>query len=160
MSNERYPRGFRERPRIQHEVWENTVPAQGTGGSASTRKVKHGATWVRGGTLAIVPTDAPVVYVRAPEAGTIVKVDILTAGGTGSCVVDIWKDTYANFPPTVGDSICSSAKPTISSGSKYESTSFGSWTTTSVAAGDVIAFKLDSCSTFTLVTCTLTLEVS
>ncbi len=88
---------------------------------------------------------------------TITGVEVLTAGGTGSCVIDIWVDTYANFPPTVADTITASAKPTISSAAKYKDTTLTGWDT-SVAADSVIAFKLNSCSTFTQVTVTLTLE--
>ena len=42
----------------------------------------------------------------------------LLADQTGSIVIDIWKDTYANYPPTVGDTITAGSPPTISSASK------------------------------------------
>ena len=119
--------------------------------------VQRGATWVRGGTLAVIASDAPVVYIYCPEACTITGVEVLTAGGVGSCVIDIWVDTYTNFPPTVGDTITASAKPTISSSSKYKDTTLTGWDT-SVATDSVIAFKLESCSTFTQVSVSLTLE--
>lgn len=109
-----------------------------------------GAQWTNGG-VALIAADANVVYVTASEAGTITKATLLTAGGTGSCVVDVWKDTYANYPPTVADTITAAAKPTITSAVKYESTTLTGWTT-SVAAGDILAFKLDSTTVFTLVT--------
>ena len=32
---------------------------------------------------------------------------------SGSIVIDVWKDTYANFPPIVADTITASAKPTL-----------------------------------------------
>ena len=37
----------------------------------------------------------------------------LVADAAGSIVVDIWNDTYANFPPTDADSITAAAKPTL-----------------------------------------------
>lgn len=89
-------------------------------------------------------------YVRIPYACTVTGWSIL-ADQTGSIVVDVWKDTYANFPPVVGDSIAGSEKPTLSSAVKNEDTSLTTWTTTSVAAGDVIAFSVDSVSTVTRV---------
>lgn len=88
--------------------------------------------------------------VQVPFAGTINSVTLL-ADQTGSIVVDIWKDTYANFPPTVADSICASAKPTLSSARKSENTTLSGWTT-SVAAGDTFLFNVDSASTVQNVT--------
>jgi hypothetical protein len=109
----------------------------------------RGATWVIG--TGSIATPVPDVMVRCYTGGTIKKVTVLTAGGAGSCVIDIWKDTYANFPPSVGDSICGSSKPTISSGAKYEDATLTGWTT-AVDAGDVLLFHLDSSSTFSYIT--------
>lgn len=67
----------------------------------------------------------------------------LLANETGSVVVDIWKDTYANYPPTVADTITGSAKPTISSSTKGQSSTLTGWTTT-FAAGDILRFNVDS----------------
>src|SRR5690606_31919691 len=46
----------------------------------------------------------------------------LLADQVGSIVLDIWKDTYANFPPTVADTITASAKPTLSAAQKAQDT--------------------------------------
>ena len=54
----------------------------------------------------------------------------IVADASGSIVVDIWKDTYANFPPTVADTITGTEKPTLSSAQKNQDTSLSSWTTT------------------------------
>ena len=97
-----------------------------------------------------VITPGIITYVRAPRTSTITKVTLL-ADVSGSAVCDIWKDTYANFPPTVGDSICASAKPTLSSAIKYEDSTLTGWTT-SITAGDVLGFYLTSCSTITQLT--------
>jgi hypothetical protein len=70
----------------------------------------------------------------------------LLADQTGNVVVDIWKDTYANYPPTVGDSITASAKPTISSNNKAQSSTLTGWTTT-ISAGDILRFNIDSVDT-------------
>lgn len=85
-----------------------------------------------------------------PFACTINSVTML-ADQTGSVVVDIWKDTYANFPPTDADSITASAVPTISSAVKSQDATLTGWTT-SVAAGDILRFNVDSASTITRVT--------
>lgn len=82
-----------------------------------------------------------------PIACTITGVTML-ADTSGSIVVDLWKDTYAQFPPTDADSITASAPPTISAATKSTDTTLTGWTT-SVSAGDVIRFNVDSCSTIT-----------
>lgn len=85
-----------------------------------------------------------------PFACTITQVSLL-ADQTGSIVVDIWKDTYANYPPTVADSITASAKPTISSSNKSQDSTLTGWTT-SIAAGDTLRFNVDSVTTIQRVT--------
>lgn len=87
---------------------------------------------------------------RIPFAGTIDSVTLL-ADQTGSIVVDIWKDTFAAYPPTVADSICASAKPTLSSALKSEDTTLTGWTT-AIAAGDILRFNVDSAATVQNVT--------
>lgn len=86
-------------------------------------------------------------YIEVPYACTINRVTML-ADQSGSAVVDIWKDTYANYPPTVADTITASAKPTISSATKSQDSTLTGWTT-SVSAGDILGFNVDSASTIT-----------
>jgi hypothetical protein len=78
----------------------------------------------------------------------------LLADQSGSIVVDLWKDTYANYPPTVGDTITGSAKPTISAATKGQSSTLTGWTST-IAAGDTLRFNVDSCTSITRVTLSL-----
>lgn len=92
-------------------------------------------------------------YLQVPFNCTITSVSML-ADVTGSTVIDVWKDTYANYPPTVADSICAAAKPTISASNKSVNSTLTGWTT-SITAGDVLAFNVDSVSTITRVTITL-----
>jgi len=75
----------------------------------------------------------------------------MLADQSGSIVVDIWKDTYANFPPADADSITAAAPPTISSAQKAQDSTLTGWTT-AVAAGDILAFNVDSVATVTRVT--------
>lgn len=88
-------------------------------------------------------------YARIPYAGTITKVTVL-ADQSGSIVVDVWKDTYANYPPTVADTITASAKPTLSTATKAEDATLTGWTKT-ITAGDVIGINVDSATTVTRV---------
>ena len=79
-----------------------------------------------------------------PFACTITEWTLL-ADATGSAVVDIWKDTYANYPPTIADVITASAKPTISSATKGQSSTLTGWTAT-ITAGDTLRFNVNSVS--------------
>lgn len=88
-------------------------------------------------------------FYRVPFAGTLTAARLL-ADQSGSIVVDIWKDTYANFPPTVADTITAAAKPTIAAAVKAEDVTLTGWTT-AVAEGDILAFNIDSVATVTRV---------
>ena len=74
----------------------------------------------------------------------------LVADQSGSIVIDCWKDTYANFPPTVADTIAGSEKPTLSTAQKNQDTALTTWTT-AVAAGSVLGINVDSVTTCTRV---------
>lgn len=87
---------------------------------------------------------------QLPFAATITGWRIV-ADVSGSIVVDVWRDTYTNFPPVVGDSIAGSEKPTLSSATKNEDTSLSTWTT-SLSNGDWLRFNVDSATTVTRVT--------
>lgn len=95
-------------------------------------------------------------YIRVPWACTITKATLL-ADIAGSIVIDIWKDTFANHPPTIADTITASAKPTLNSVIAAEDSTLSGWTT-SISAGDVLGFNVDSATTVTRVI--LELEVS
>jgi hypothetical protein len=96
-------------------------------------------------------------YLEVAFACTINAATML-ADQSGSAVVEIWKCTYANFNPgthpVTGDKINSSTPPTISSTYKSQDTTLTSWTT-SVAAGDILAFNVNSCTTITRLTVSL-----
>ncbi len=97
-------------------------------------------------------------FVEIPFAGTIVSVRLL-ADQSGSIVVDLWKDTYANYPPTVADTITAAAKPTITAATKSQDTTLTGWTT-SVTVGDILGFNVDSATTVQRVTCSLVIRRS
>lgn len=109
---------------------------------------ERGASWSGGGAAVVVPSDDVSRYISIP--GTIKAATILTEGGPGSCVIDVWKSAYGSYPPVLAGSICASAKPTISAGIKARDTTLTGWTT-DVAAGDVLRFHLVSSSGFTAV---------
>lgn len=70
---------------------------------------------------------------------------------TGDIVIDVWKSDYLNFPPTSPNSISGSEKPSLSDSTKNQNFSLSTWTT-SVSAGDIIRFNVESCHSITNVT--------
>ena len=76
---------------------------------------------------------------------------------TGSMVMDIWKANAAI--PTNANSITGSAKPTLSSARRGNSTTLTGWTT-AVAAGDVFIFEVESITSFTHMTLTLLIRAT
>lgn len=78
----------------------------------------------------------------------------MLADQVGSITVDIWKSTYANFPPTDSNSITGTTPPTISNAQKSQDATLSGWTTT-IDAGDILAFNVDSATTITRVTISL-----
>lgn len=75
----------------------------------------------------------------------------ILADVSGSIVVDIWNDTYANYPATVADTITGSEKPTLSAASKNQDLTLTTWTT-SLTRGNILRYNVDSASTVTRVT--------
>lgn len=125
---------------------------QGGGGGSVPEKVS--VTFDGGG--GVLTTGAKNVVV-IPFNGTITGWTILECSDTpiaGSIVVDVWKDTYANYPPVVGDTITGSEKPTLSTVTKNQDLVLSTWTT-AVTSGDILRFNIDSCSLCTRVTLTI-----
>lgn len=114
--------------------------------SSAAIAIDNGASVITTG----IKTDIPIFF-----NCQIVGVELL-ANISGSFVLDIWKNTYANYPPTVADTITAGAKPTLS-GIKYLDTTLTGWTTT-INAGDTLRFNVDSASTVNRVTCALKLQ--
>ncbi len=95
------------------------------------------------------PDVATYGYVTVPYNCTILSATLL-ADVAGSFVVEIWKKAYASFPPLVADKITASAPPTLTAVQKSQDTTLTGWTT-SLTAGDVLAFNVTSASTATRV---------
>lgn len=81
----------------------------------------------------------------------------LLADQSGSIVVDIWKDAFANFPPTDADSITASAPPTISAATHSQDATLTGWTVT-VAVGDILRFNVDSAATIQRLSLTMKIK--
>lgn len=79
---------------------------------------------------------------------------VLLADQSGSVTVDIWKDTYANYPPTSADAITGSAAVSITNNVKNQSSTLTGWTTT-INSNDILRFNVSSVATITRLTITL-----
>lgn len=88
-------------------------------------------------------------YIEVPANCELVSWRLISnviGTSSGSIVVDVWKNTYANFPPTVTDTISGSAtKPTLTNSQKNENTTLVGWTKT-LTKGDWLGFNVDVCS--------------
>jgi hypothetical protein len=101
-------------------------------------------------------------YIEVPYACTI-KTATLLADVSGSVVVDVFRSTYSAFDPTThpasGDKLTASAPPTISTAKKSQDSTLTGWTT-SLAAGDILAFNVNSATSITRVTISLKVQRS
>jgi hypothetical protein len=131
--------------------------------------VSDGATWTTWSAIGLTGTLSSVTFIidgglTVPGTGSKGFIEIpfactitgarLAADASGSCVVDIKKATYSGLFST--SSICASAKPTLSSARKAQDTTLTGWTT-AVAAGDWLEFNLDSITTITRLSVSLSL---
>ena len=81
-------------------------------------------------------------YVPVPYNGTVTGW-VIIGDVSGTAAVDVWKTSYANFPPSVTNTIVGSDGPTLSGGKINENLAVSAWTT-GVTAGDIFAFTLNS----------------
>lgn len=110
---------------------------------ANTEDITHTPTAIWGdGVLTSSVQVNTKSYVRVPYGGVILSWSVV-ASASCTCVIDIWK--ASGSLPTVGNTITASAKPSLSSSATAASSTLTGWTT-SVSAGDVFGFNLDSFS--------------
>lgn len=89
-----------------------------------------------------------------PYNGLVTRWD-LYGDQSGSIVIDLWQDSYANFPPTNADSITTSEEPTLSAATKNQDTSLNSGNGWALTRGNVLRVNVDSASTVTRATLAL-----
>ncbi len=97
-------------------------------------------------------------YIRVPYSGTISKWTLM-ADTIGNVTVNIYKDTIGNYPPVVSDTITATTPPSLTATYVRETTSLPSWVTT-VTAGDIFAFNVDTVTTMTRVTLVVDVTLS
>jgi hypothetical protein len=97
-------------------------------------------------------------FLEIPFACTVTAWTLL-ADQVGSIVIDIWRDSYANFPPTNADAMPGGGnEPTLVGVQNNQSLNLAAWTTVAISAGDILAFQVDSAATVTR--CTLALRAT
>jgi hypothetical protein len=87
---------------------------------------------------------------RIPFACSFTQVEAY-ADQTGSCTVDIIRETYSNYPPDATDKMSASAPVTLSSAVKSTDSTLTGWTKT-FAAGDIVKVNVLTASTITFLT--------
>lgn len=129
----------------------------GADGAAGAPGIDVSAIEVIVGTGVAVISTGLVCYYEIPFACTIDRWTILP-DVSGSIVFDIWRDTFANAPPVVGDSIVGGGtKPTLTTSTSAQGTPSG-WTSVAIVAGDIIGINVDSVTS--VKKCTLSLKVT
>jgi hypothetical protein len=95
-------------------------------------------------------------FLEIPFACTLTAWTLM-ADVAGAIVIDVWNDSYANFPPTDADAKPGAGKePTIAAtNQKAQDTDIADWTSVTVAAGSILAFNVDSCTTITRIALSL-----
>ncbi len=89
-----------------------------------------------------ITTGQVLGYFSLPIGAAITSVR-MSADQSTTTTIDIWMDTYANFPPDNSDSITAAAVPTISAALKSEDSTLTGWTT-AVVAGNMFALNVDA----------------
>lgn len=139
----------------QSGTFSGTSSGTNTGDQDLTaaKKRSYGVVFDGGGST---PTPGTKRFTRVPVTGTVTKATII-GDVSGSAVVDVRTSTFSSYPTT--GSIAASAKPTLSSAQKAEDATLTGWTTT-ITAGDMLEFVLDSVTTCTTVTVLIELAVT
>lgn len=91
--------------------------------------------------------NAQSIPVEVPYSMTLMKVTAY-ADTTGDVEVDVYNDTYANYPADGSDSIVGAAPVTISSGIKSQDSTLSGWTT-ALTAGSHLILHVNSCTDIT-----------
>jgi hypothetical protein len=119
-------------------------------GSSAPSVASLGCTFDGGGSDVTAGSQCDLIV---PYDMTITSATML-GDAAGSIVIDVWSDTYGNYPPTAGDSITASAPPTLASAAKSQDSTLTGWSST-IAAGSTLRFNVNSCSGIARVTLTL-----
>jgi len=127
-----------------------TGPAGPTGADGAGGGGGIGGSFDGMGSIVLINTITP--YIRAKSAMTITGWSIIAEGTSPTCTIDIFKIATGTTLPT--SSICAAALPALATGNALKSTTLTGWTT-SIAADDMLAFKVTACSAATKISIVL-----
>jgi len=82
-------------------------------------------------------------WTRIPWNCTITAWD-MTVDTSATTTIDVWVDTYANYPPDNGDTITNGNEPAIAAGTKAQDTDITDWSDVTLSAGSYIKFNVDA----------------
>ncbi len=118
-------------------------------------------TWVDGGAGITVIIDGGGAEIGTGIAGDLdvpfdcsIQSVTMLADQSGSIVIDIWSQAYADYPPEDAQSITASAVPTITTAEKSTDATLTGWTT-ALTKGDTLRFNVDSVTSIERVTLSL-----
>ena len=94
---------------------------------------------------ALTAGSTQTAYLTVPRACTINSWDITVDGGTIS--FDVWKVATGTAIPTSTNSIVGGTYPSIATGTAIHSTTLTTWTTTAVAANDIVGINIQAAAT-------------
>lgn len=99
-----------------------------------------------------IPDDTKL-WVEVPFKCDIDRVTLL-ADQSGDIQIDLWVEVYANYPPTVANTITAAAVPAISADTDSQDSTLTGWTP-AISAGAIMVGNVDSCTTITACACAL-----
>lgn len=123
-----------------------------TGGVISAAAFTDNREFTREATINVIIDGAGAVIASGVKGDIEIPFPLVVLGWTlladqsGSIVIDLWKDTYANYPPTVADTVTGTEKPTLASTIKNQDLTLTSWNRV-WASGDIVRFNVDSAAT-------------
>ena len=135
------------------------------GTNAATAAAARTNLGLAAGALNILFDGGGAVLTTGIKADVVVPYDCtitawwLLADQVGSIVIDVWRDSYTNYPPTVADTIITGTAelPTIAAANRAQDTALTTWST-ALTQGQILRFNINSVTSITR--CTLYLAVT
>jgi hypothetical protein len=95
------------------------------------------------GSTTVTTGEKVTARLTIPFSCTLTGWTILADAST-TTTIDVWKDTYANYPATGADIITNGHSPATSAANKATQTNITNWSTTAVTAGDQMGFSVNA----------------
>lgn len=137
--------------------WVKTGPADTDWEKSIEPPLKQAITIIIDGGGAVIGTGVKGAA-KVPADSVIDGWELVSVDSTsGSIVVELWQDTYPNFPPTTADEIGASEKPTLASQTKNADSSLNGGAGYPIPAGNWIMWNVASAAAVKIVALALSL---